>query len=110
MNFKLLKWGALLLTILCIATLGYARDSSSVKPVNGVPVMPKAYPDTSDCKDATNIKAIFVTNNGGTGGWKQSNCPVGYVPYGFKSYVGMGLGSGEFNWHYYCCRMNVGYN
>lgn len=98
------------LAILLFSSFSSAHDSTQVRPIQSTPVLPQAYPNLNDCIEAKNIKAILVSNNGGTWGWKQSNCPAGYMSYGLKSYVGLGLGSGEFNWHYYCCRITVGYD
>ena len=104
-------------TILLVASLitvaglnlANAADSTKVKSKNVTTVMPTTVVDPNQCQVAPNIKAVLVFGNGGTGGWRESQCQTGYIPYGIKSYVGLGFSNGELNWQTYCCKAVVKY-
>jgi len=99
-----------LLTLPAISIASSTADSTGLTSITGKPATGKVVIDKTQCKNAPNIQAIIVGGTGGTGGWKGSNCPEGYMPYGLKSYVGMGLGNGQYAWHYYCCKSQIKYD
>lgn len=84
-------------------------DSVAMQPMHVNPVAAKVVIDTTQCQDAQNIQAVIVLGSGGTGGWQQSGCPAGYLPYSFKSYVGIGFSNGEYDWHFQCCKTKISY-
>jgi hypothetical protein len=103
-------------TLLCLPLAAQADstdmpDSTNMTPTKAEPVLPHVV-FTSDCRDAPNIQAVIIASSGGVG-YKNSPargaCPRGYFPKAFKSYVGQGLGYGEWNWRLQCCRTKVDY-
>jgi len=89
----------------------YANSSTDIVPRPVTNVLPNVL-YTDDCVDAANIEAthIGIASIISTWGTKETMCPQGYVTRRMKVYVAVGLGSGESDWKFNCCRTRVTYD
>lgn len=96
------------LTIIAVIPVSAANNSTLLKPIAAIPAQLHARAG-NHCIEARKIKAVTFFSSGGTGGTKNTGCPLGFTPYGMRAYVGVGLGHGVYTWQNYCCTTDVYY-